>query len=339
MSKRFARCLGFACTLLAAASCGSDSDSSGPSATVETPSVGAGAAGAPGSPAPNGEGAAPTGEVTPGESPDLETPLDNAGAGGSAGTDEAAAAGGGAPPVAAAGAGGAAPDAAGSSPFPASVTRPKIMIVGDSISAGPGCYKKYLLADLNAAGYTNFDFVGQYTDDCGGGVMHSARSCTTALDYTLPTFDLRADCGGGTFPGLATLMVTFAPDLLMLQLGVNDVWNGLATDAILANYATLLEQARAQNPNVVIAIAQIQQIRPTGDANPDAVFARAQALVEALPAWAQAQSQPTSPVFVADLWTSSSTTQTLDGVHPDEPGAERMGQNWFEALRNILSPG
>ena len=213
------------------------------------------------------------------------------------------------------------------------------MIVGDSISAGPGCYKKYLLADLNAAGYTNFDFVGQYTDDCGGGVMHSARSCTTALDYTLPTFDLRADCGGGTFPGLATLMGTFAPDLLMLQLGVNDVWNGVATDAILANYATLLEQARAQNPNVVIAIAQIQQIRPTGDANADAVFARAQALVEALPAWAQAQSQPTSPVFVADLWTSSSTTQTLDGVHPDEAGAERMGQNWFEALRNILSPG
>ncbi len=288
-------------------------------------------------------GAAPTGGMTPGESPGEglgEATLDgaSAGAAGSGTNGENAAAQGGAPPVAAAGAGGAAAEPTGSSPFAASVTRPKIMIVGDSISAGPGCYKKYLLADLNANGYTNFDFVGQYTDDCGGGVMHSARSCTTALDYTQPTFTLRADCNGGTFPGLATLMTTFQPDLLMLQLGVNDVWNGLATDAILTNYATLLQQARAQNPSVVVAIAQIQQIRPTGDANADAVFARAQALIEALPAWAQAQGQPTSPVFVADLWTNSDTTQTMDGVHPTEEGAARMGQNWFEALRTILRP-
>ena len=34
------------------------------------------------------------------------------------------------------------------------------MIVGDSISAGPGCYKKYLLQQLQAAGITNFEFVG-----------------------------------------------------------------------------------------------------------------------------------------------------------------------------------
>ena len=164
--------------------------------------------------------------------------------------------------------------------------------------------------------------------------MHSARSCTTAADYIQPSFMLRADCGGGTFPGLATLMATHDPDLLMLQLGVNDVWNGQATDAILANYATLLEQARAANPNVVVAIARIQQIRPTSDG--DAVFARAQQLVEAVPAWASGVSRDGSPVFVADLWTNSDTAQTLDGVHPDDAGAQRMGQNWFEALRGIL---
>jgi hypothetical protein len=224
---------------------------------------------------------------------------------------------------------------ASGSAFPEDVTRPRIMIVGDSISAGPGCYKKYLLADLNTNGYSSFDFVGEYTDDCGGGVMHSARSCTTALDYTQPTFMLRADCGGGTFPGLSALMVTHHPDLLMLQLGVNDVWNGLATDAILANYSTLVEQARAANPNIVIEVAQIQQIRPTG-ADAEAVHTRAQQLIEAVPAWAQAASQAASPVFVADLWTNSDSTQTLDGVHPDDAGAQRMGLNWFTALEGIL---
>lgn len=223
------------------------------------------------------------------------------------------------------------------SPFPEGVTRPRIMIVGDSISAGPGCYKKYLLADLNADGYSSFDFVGEYTDDCGGGVMHSARSCTTALDYTQPTFMLRADCGGGTFPGLSALMVSHRPDLLMLQLGVNDVWNGLATDAILANYSTLLEQARAANPSIAVAVAQIQQIRPTG-ADAEAVFGRAQQLIEAVPAWAQAASQDGSRVFAVDLWTNSDSVQTLDGVHPDDAGAQRMGLNWSTALERILTP-
>jgi hypothetical protein len=222
------------------------------------------------------------------------------------------------------------------SPFPSDVTRPKLMIIGDSITAGPGCYKQYLLADLNADGYSNFDFVGEYTDDCGGGVRHSARSCTTALDFTQATFTLRADCGGGTFPGLSQLMTTHQPDLLMIQLGVNDVWNGLGTDAVLANYATLVQQARAQNADVVVAVAQIHQIRPTSDG--DAVFARAQQLITAVPAWAASQSQPQSPVFVADLWTSSDASETLDGVHPDEAGARRMGQNWSAALENILTP-
>lgn len=222
------------------------------------------------------------------------------------------------------------------SPFPSNVQRPQIMIVGDSIAAGPGCYKKYLLADLNEAGYTSFDFVGEYTDDCGGGVRHSARSCSTAEQYTQPTFTLAAgNCNpSGTFPGMSQLMARYQPDLVMLQLGVNDVWGGRSTDAILASYATLVQQARAQNPNVVVAVAQIQQIRPTTDG--DAVLARAEQLIRAVPAWAQAQSQPQSPVFVADLWTSSSTAETLDGVHPDDAGAQRMGRNWFDELVKVL---
>jgi nicotinamidase-related amidase len=212
------------------------------------------------------------------------------------------------------------------------------MIVGDSISAGPGCYKKYLLQALNSNGYTNFDFVGAYTDDCGGGVRHSARSCSTAEQYTQPTFTLaEGSCNpSGTFPGLAQLLIQYRTDLLMIQLGVNDVWGNRSTDAILANYATLVQQARAQNPNVVVAVAQIQQIRPTTDGDP--VFARAQQLISAIPSWAAAQSQPQSPVFVADLWTNSNTAETLDGVHPDDAGAQRMGLNWFNALKGILTP-
>lgn len=222
------------------------------------------------------------------------------------------------------------------SPFPAGVTKPRIMIVGDSISAGPGCYKKYLLQNLTSNGYSSFEFVGEYTDDCGGGVKHSAVSCSTADQYTMESFTLPNCFAGKTFPGLATLVATHKPDLLMMQLGVNDVWNSRPTDAILASYAKLIEQARAQNPNVVIVVAQIQKIRP--DCTNEAVTTAAQALVEALPAWAAAQKTATSPVFVADLWTNSdwAKAETNDCVHPNDVGAQRMGLNWYNALSGIL---
>lgn len=223
--------------------------------------------------------------------------------------------------------------------FPAGVTKPKIMIVGDSISAGPGCYKKFLLKALTDNHYSSFEFIGEYTDDCGGGVRHSAVSCSTAEQYTQAMFTMPNCQQGKSFPGMSTLVTTHKPDLIMLQLGVNDVWGGKPTATILSNYAKLIEQARAQNAKVVLVVAQIQKIRPDCGTD-ESVTKRAEELVKAVPAWAAQQSQATSPVFVADLWTNSdwSKAETLDCVHPNDVGAERMGKNWFAALKGILKP-
>lgn len=239
------------------------------------------------------------------------------------------------------GTGGASTGGASAGPwtFPAGVTKPKIMIVGDSISAGPGCYKKFLLKALTDNHYSSFEFIGEYTDDCGGGVRHSAVSCSTAEQYTQPMFTMPNCQAGKMFPGMSTLVTTHKPDLIMLQLGVNDVWSSKPTATILANYAKLIEQARAQNPNVVLVVAQIQKIRPDCSAD-EAVTKRAEELVKAIPAWAAQQSKATSPVFVADLWTNSDWTkaETNDCVHPNDVGAERMGNNWYAALKGILKP-
>lgn len=281
-----------------------------------------------------------------GTSPAANTP-DTSTAGGSAGVAGGNSAGSGGSGTATAGSGNAAgtgqtggsTSVGGPWMFPAGVTKPRIMIVGDSISAGPGCYKKYLLKNLTDNHYSAFEFVGEYTDDCGGNVRHSAVSCSTAEQYTQGMFSLPNCFADKTFPGLAPLVATHKPDLLMLQLGVNDVWGGQALNATLANYGKLVEQARAQNPNVVLVVAQIQKIRP-GCGEDDSVQKRAEALVMAVPGWAQQLSTAASPVFVADLWTNSdwSMAETNDCVHPNEAGAERMGLNWYNALKNILKP-
>ncbi len=218
--------------------------------------------------------------------------------------------------------------------LPSDVTTPKIMIVGDSISAGPGCYKKYLAEHLTDGGHS-FEFVGEYDDDCGGGVMHSAVSCTTSGQFTQESFTV-PNCFSGSFPGMAPLMATHQPDVVMIQLGVNDVWGGGGSvTTILSNYATLVEQARAENPNVLVFVAQIHKIITDNCENENST-AKAQELVEAVPGWAAEISTEESPVVPADLWTNSDPMDANDCVHPNDAGARRMGENWYEAMKNII---
>lgn len=225
--------------------------------------------------------------------------------------------------------------AAKKSVFPANVVKPRIMIVGDSISAGPGCYKKYLVQNLHDNGISNFEFVGQYTDDCGGGVRHSAVSCSATANYLAADFTLPKCFKEKVFPGMATLVKTHKPDLIMMQLGVNDVWGGTPLPQILTNYEQLIAIARAENPHVVIVLAQIQKIIPDNCKSQN-LYQEAEALVNAVPAWAKKVSTKQSPVLVADLWTNSDPQQAPDCVHPGEEGAKRMGFNWYNALKDIL---
>lgn len=223
--------------------------------------------------------------------------------------------------------------------YPAGVTKPRLMIVGDSIAAGPGCYKKYLLEHLTEGRFTRLEFVGEYADECGSSVRHSAVSCATAEQYTQASFTTPNCALGESFPGLSTLVEAHRPDLVLLQLGVNDVWNRRSVDAILASYSTLVAQARAQNPEVAMVVARIQKIRP--DCSDDDELTRlAESLVDAVPTWAAAESRPESPVFVADLWTNSdwNPAETTDCVHPRDAGARKMALNWFNALETILRP-
>lgn len=220
--------------------------------------------------------------------------------------------------------------------FPDSVESPRIMIVGDSISAGPGCYKKYLNSKLQASGITHYQFVGEYNDDCGGGIKHSAVSCATANNFTQNSFTLPNCFGQTSFPGIAQLMSRHQPDLVMLQLGVNDVWGGSTpVSQVLNSYQSLIAQMRNQNPNIVVMVAQIHKII-TSECQNQASYQNAQKLVEAVPAWAEGLSRANSPILVADLWTNSKTEEADDCVHPNDQGAMRMAENWYQALVDIL---
>lgn len=49
-----------------------------------------------------------------------------------------------------------------------------------------------------------------------------------------------------------------------MMLGTNDVWSSIPTATILAAYTTLVGQMRAQNPNMLVLVAQITPMSPSG---------------------------------------------------------------------------
>ncbi len=221
--------------------------------------------------------------------------------------------------------------------FPEGVNAPRIMIVGDSIAAGPGCYKKYLLQALHDNGYSQFEFVGEYEDDCGGGVRHSAVSCATAAHFTQDSFSMSNCFVGQSFPGMAPLVANHEPDLILMQLGVNDVWGGSTPpESVLSSYATLVSQAREHNPRIVVAVAQIHKIITDGCSSGGSINPAAEQLVNAVPGWVEGISTTESPVLVADLWTNSDPHAADDCVHPNDGGAQRMGLDWYHAIEGVL---
>lgn len=92
-------------------------------------------------------------------------------------------------------------------------TTPRILIVGDSVSAGPGCYKHYLAQRLQTSSHP-FEFVGEYGDDCSNAdppVRHGAVSCTTSEHYTQPTFTMSNCFVGESFPAWPNWWRTMTP--------------------------------------------------------------------------------------------------------------------------------
>jgi acyl-CoA thioesterase I len=215
--------------------------------------------------------------------------------------------------------------------FPANVTKPRIMLLGDSLTGGSGCWKKLFAAKLKSNGKTNYEFVGTRKDDCGGGIQHEGHSCAKASDFIKDTYNNQCS---GQENGLARLLKTNKPDMVMMTLGTNDAWGVPGVNSILQSYTKLIEIMRQHNPNMVIAVAQIPKMRPD---NNQTVYKQVEDLYKAVPAWAQPLNQPNSPVIVVDLWTNFNITDTTDGDHPsDAVGHPKVADNWYKVVGEYL---
>jgi len=213
----------------------------------------------------------------------------------------------------------------------------RIMPLGDSIT-GTTCYPKLLSKQLIDKGHTNFTFVGTVLNNqgCGNGV---ANVQTEGHGGYLVTY-LISDANKSQNKGSLTELTTWAaqkPDVVLMEYGTNDVWSNIPPATITSAYSFVVDQFRAQNPNVIFFVAQITPMNPSGCTDCET---RVEALNAQIPAWATGKSTAASPIYVVNVWSAlqpassftANSTNTSDGVHPNVAGSQLMADAWYAGL-------
>ncbi|KAH6684759.1 SGNH hydrolase-type esterase domain-containing protein [Halenospora varia] len=203
----------------------------------------------------------------------------------------------------------------------------RITPLGDSITGGPGCWRALLWQNLQKAGVTNTDFVG--TQPSGG--------CAFSFDGEHEGHGGFKATGIVADKQLPGWLAYSRPDIVMMELGTNDVWSSLPTADIIASFGVLVDQMRAQKSTMRILVAQITPMNPGGCSTcnlPQKVVN----LNTAIAAWGPGKSTTASPITVVDCWTGFNTaTDFTDGVHPNDSGNAKLAKCWFEPLKAAIA--
>ncbi|MEU1680408.1 GDSL-type esterase/lipase family protein [Micromonospora zamorensis] len=133
------------------------------------------------------------------------------------------------------------------------------------------------------------------------------------------------------------------PDLLLVGLGFNDLgWFVDNPDGTIASMRTLVSEARAANPNIKLALANIPQrtrlgVNPNLPVNTDRYNTL---LATSIPSWSTSQS----PVALVD-WRANyacgpdSCPDGYDGLHPNARGEFKIAQAFERTLVNNFRIG
>jgi hypothetical protein len=222
----------------------------------------------------------------------------------------------------------------------------KVMAIGDSITQST-CWRALLWQALNESDPGKFDFVGSTLNDSGctptaynkASQAYGGSLLTQAIsgNFTNPSKTCSPKASStGNCPALIDFTHAFdefAPDIALLHYGTNDVWENKASSAIIDGYSKLVDGLRAANPRVTVLVAQIIPLSSSacsacGNTVPD--------LNAALADWAPTKSTADSPLVVVDQFTGfNATSDTKDGVHPNDAGSQKMAAQWLAALQSL----
>ncbi|KAK9328086.1 SGNH hydrolase-type esterase domain-containing protein [Lipomyces starkeyi] len=196
----------------------------------------------------------------------------------------------------------------------------KIMPLGDSITEW-GCWRAYLWNKLQQGGIEDIDFVGSVTSTTICNVSDWDRNNEGHAGY------LAIDIANNNL--LVGWLSSANPDIVIMHLGTNDIANNKQTLDIVTAFSTLVDQMRANKPTMKILVAKIipSIFNNQSDVN----------LNDAISPWALSKTTTASPIIVVDQYTGFSTSDLIDGVHPNDSGDQKMANVWYQPLVNAIN--
>lgn len=207
----------------------------------------------------------------------------------------------------------------------------QIVTLGDSITqatSGRNSYRRDLWNKLTDAGYS-VDFVGSENRTKDGRNFPDGSFDPDHEGHWGWRTDeiLNGRSGQGK---LSDWLQEYTPDIALVHLGSNDALQYNSVTSTIDELRQTIAVLRQDNPNVVIFIAQL--IPSTGSRNQQITALNAQ-----IPALVDGENSLNSPVILVDQNSGfNASTDTYDGIHPNESGEAKMAQRWFEALENHL---
>ena len=213
----------------------------------------------------------------------------------------------------------------------------RIMPLGDSITDGfnvVGGYRTPLWKTLEENGYTgNIEFVGQ---NWGGEVAprHSGYSGYAIAD--IPNQRM------GIYNFIDWLMEEYPADVVMLQIGTNDILSSYELEGMGDRLELLVDSVLNYIPeDGMLFLATIPYMDADVTIYTDAYTVEEMdkavddynAQVKAL---AEKKIAEGKPVTLSDNNAVLTKADLADGVHPSEEGYAKLGAHWYEMLKPYL---
>ncbi len=181
--------------------------------------------------------------------------------------------------------------------------KPKIIAFGDSLTAGFGLAEKesypYLLQEkLKADGY-DYEVInaGVSGDTSMGGLER--------IDWSLEQENVQ---------------------ILILELGANDMLRGLSPAQMKKNLSSIVKKAKTKNVQVLLC----------GLFPPNAFVSKSQnEFAQAFEDLAKAENVALLPFFLENVGGVKNLNQP-DGIHPNAEGTRKVTENVYKALKQLL---
>lgn len=196
----------------------------------------------------------------------------------------------------------------------------RVMPLGDSITDGyttPGGYRAQLWNDIRNSGLT-IDFVGSQFNGPGGLGDHDHEGHP---GWTIGDIDAQ----------ITGWMSGYNPQIVLLQIGTNDINRGIDPAHAPARLSALVDHICARLP--AGGKVYVAQITPESDPN---LNQQVIAYNNQIPGMVQSKQSVGQPVYLVDMYHTITTGDIQDGVHPTAAGYNRMGDAWFNTIQADL---